>query len=285
MNLKKSMVFGIAGLCFTSLMAVNYNTDQKNARGYLGDYNNGHKKDQPTAAREYPFTPSDPAPGWVKKDRFELEADPRLLEETRMRKNRYEDALDGTLNLSILQAPIYKVLKNSDTLYFHPSYMTTILLPENAAITYAQASFPTTVFHYAKRSNMLLVQPKYGFRNGNVVVTYTDGRKNGYLSISARRFAKNTNCEVSQSGNYKCANEYFGTNYTYYRQKPLTIDDKIAIVQQFKTQGVRDFSQTRSIVYGGITYYVNATEDGTFFYQNQRLDFSTSRYNLNARSR
>ena len=261
-----------------ALSAKEYGNESKDARVYLNNYNNG-KDENIRASKEHPFDAKSPDPNWVQTDRFELEADPRLYQETLKRKNRFESALDGTLDISILQAPVYKLLKTIDTIYLHPSFTTTVLLPEKYAIVTAVASFNCIVFQYANNSNMLIVRPNYGFRNGNIVMTYTNGVHNGHISINVRQYLKNSNCKVAKSGNYKCADEYFSTNYQYYEQQPLKTEDKIRIVKALKQSDPDiDFRKEHLITYRGCVYYVQASDHGSFFYKNMRISFRTNRY-------
>lgn len=234
-------------------------------------------------SKAYPFDPTSPAPGWVQTDRFKQENVTKEFDNAQRNQKRFRDALDGTFDLSVLQRPVQKVFKSIDTLYFHPNYITTIMVPKSYTIVpgSAHASFQTNFFSVAKDSNILMIQPSKDFNNGNMVMTLTDGKENYFMTINAIQYFSNMECRKSQ-GNYKCADEYLSTTYKYTLAERLTTDLKVRIMETLKRMyKTLDFEKKKSysVEFKGINYYVYEDEmNGDFFFHGKNLKISTGRY-------
>jgi hypothetical protein len=222
-------------------------------------------------SKEFPRNPSDPSPDFIKKNRFELGIDKNKVDLIRRQEKRYREILDGTYDISILQNPVFKVLKTVDTMYLHPNYTTLIILPKKYLITYGHASFKTKLFKIS--NNIVSVQPNRKFQDGNMVFYISDKRENFVISINVREYFVNLNC-TKLYGNYKCSNEYFSTIYKYYNEPNVTLDERIEIVRVAKKKfgdKILYSKEPIQISYQGVGYKIVKSTDGDIFYKNQRI--------------
>lgn len=208
----------------------------------------------------YPFDKSKlSVPPLVNKNRFELSIDSKMIDKTQRDIEKKENMLDGTLNLSVLQKPLTRVLKTIDTLYLHPSYLTTIIMPKNTRINTALASFTTKEFSY--NENVLILQPSLDARNGNVILSLSDGKNNYMITLFIKQYFPELDCKESGS-NYKCMNDYLTTTIRYVAQERLTTIKKFEIIEEYlkiskkeKIEIVENLSFV-TLEKNGVTYYI-----------------------------
>lgn len=208
----------------------------------------------------YPFDKSKLSnPPMVNKNRFELSIDSNVVNKTQRDIEKRESMLDGTLNLSVLQKPLTRVLKTIDTLYLHPSYLTTIIMPKQTRINTALASFTTKEFSY--NENVLILQPSLDARNGNVILSLSDGKNNYMITLFIKHYFPELNCKEAGS-NYKCMNDYLTTTIKYVAQEKLTTIKKFEIIEEYlkiskkeKIEIVENLSFV-TLQKNGVTYYI-----------------------------
>lgn len=223
------------------------------------------------ASVDYPRNTSFNAPDFVKKARFELNVDKDKIDLVKMKEKRYRELLDGTYDISILQNPVFKVLKTVDTLYLHPNYTTLLILPKNYEITYGHSSFETKLFKIS--NNIISVQPNRKFQDGNMIFYLTNKENNFVISLNVREYFKNLKC-INTYGNYKCADEYFSTIYKYYEEPNVDLSDSIEIVRNAKKKygdSILYSKKPIEVLYKGVTYQIVKSEDGDIFYKGQKI--------------
>ena len=223
------------------------------------------------ASVDYPRNNSFTAPNFVKKDRFEMSVDKDKIDLVKFKEKRFRELLDGTYDLSILQNPVFKVLKTVDTLYLHPNYTTLLILPKGYEITYGHSSFETRLFKIS--NNIISVQPMRKFQDGNMIFYLTNKTNNFVISINVREYFKNLKC-INTYGNYKCADEYFSTIYQYYDEPKLSLDDRLEILKKAKIKYGDYILRSKinvNIEFNGAIYQIIKSQDSNIFYKGQKV--------------
>ena len=230
------------------------------------------RKNQKQVPHLYPFTPDmkkfyvDPT---ILRDRFELNLDIPSTKTVYSRKKRYESAMNGTLDLHILQEPILKPIQNTDMLYVHPKFLTTILFPDSLKITFARASFNPNVFEYSE--NMIMIQPGKKFDEGNIVVTLTDKNRNYMVNIVLQKFDANMVMYDNYFKRYASKDKTYLSIYYRYILPPKY--SKVKLLQYYmKLSGLQKGKDMKrrfpkngdsdSFVVQGIPFYI--TRDDKF---------------------
>ncbi|KAB7891309.1 hypothetical protein [Poseidonibacter ostreae] len=181
--------------------------------------------------QEFPFDKSkQDIPPYVQEKRFKL--DIRSEDVTRIRKKleKHSEIMEGTLDISILQKPLTKILKTVDTLYLHPSFISTIMLPKQLKIINALPSFETTIFDY--NNNILRLQPTRNAKTGNISMSLSDGQKNYTMNIFVKKYFANDKC-VNNGQNYVCSDDFLSTIVKYIPPRSLDTNSKLKIVEEY----------------------------------------------------
>lgn len=181
--------------------------------------------------QEYPFDKSkENIPPYVQEKRFKIDIDLEDSIEINKKIDRQKDILEGTLDISVLQKPLIKVLKTIDTLYLHPSYISTIVLPKQLKVVTCLPSFDTANFDYSE--NMIRLQPSKNAQSGNISISLTDGTRNYTMNIFVKRYFKDDKC-IDNGNNYLCSQDYLSTLIKYVPSRSLTTDAKLQIVEEY----------------------------------------------------
>jgi len=184
-----------------------------------------------TETQEYPFDKSkENIPPYVQEKRFKLDLDLDETIELNKKIDRQKDILEGTLDISVLQKPLIKVLKTIDTLYLHPSYISTIVLPSQLKVVTCLPSFDTANFDYS--DNLIRLQPSKNAQNGNISISLTDGKRNYTMNIFVKRYFKDDKC-IDNGNNYLCSQDYLSTMIKYVPPRKLTTNTKLQIVEEY----------------------------------------------------
>jgi len=209
---------------------------------------------------EYPFDKRKLAvPPIVQKERFELNLKKPIVKDLQRKVKRKQSLLDGTLDVAVLQKPIYRAMRTIDTLYLHSNFITTIIFPKNIVIKTAGASFSTNEFSYSQ--NILLLQPTNNARNGNIVFSLSDGNRNYMMTIFVKQYFGKEKCRV-ENGNYKCADDYLATIIKYVQPKKLTVDFQLQLLEDYlRLNGLKKLTIPHNLGYvvlqkGKETYYI-----------------------------
>jgi len=220
----------------------------------------------------YPYVPNmerkhvDPV---ILQDRFELNLDPSDVKSVYTKKRRYQDLMDGVYDLHILQEPIIKPIQNSDFLFVHPKFITTILFPKELKITFARSSFDPNVFEFSE--NMIMVQPHKNFNEGNLIVTLSDKKRNYMVNIVLQKFDFNMVSYDTYFNRYVSPQKIFLSLYYRYVYPPKF--SKVKLLQvYFKLSGIDSYDEllarfsqngsSDSFVVQGIPFYI--TRDDKF---------------------
>ena len=217
LKIKTTLVFLIL---ISSISFANTKNNQNDKKEY------GFAENQ-----EYPFDKSklNIAPT-VQEKRFKLDIDLDESIEINKKIDRQKDILEGTLDVSVLQKPLIKVLKTIDTLYLHPSYISTIVLPKQLKVVTCLPSFETANFHFSE--NMIRLQPSKNAQSGNISISLTDGVKNYTMNVFVKRYFKDDKC-IDNGNNYICSQDYLSTLIRYVPSRTLTTDAKLQIVEEY----------------------------------------------------
>ena len=117
----------------------------------------------------------------ILKDRFELNINDNFAKGVVDKKDRYSKILTETLDLNLLIDASVKQLKNTDVIYIHPHFITTITLPEGTEIVYVKSSSDMDTFNFS--NNLLFLQPSKDFVNGNMLITFRNNKNTFYTNI------------------------------------------------------------------------------------------------------
>lgn len=181
--------------------------------------------------QEYPFDNKKVnIPAEVQQKRYKLSIDKDKVNNIQRNIYRQKEIMNETLDISILQKPLKKPLKTVDTIFLHPSFITTIIMPTNLTLSDCTPSFDTTVFRYEK--NIFYIQPTREASVGNITIALTDGVKNYTITLFVKKYFKELDC-VNEGENYKCADDYLSTIIQYAYPKRLDTITKLQIVEKY----------------------------------------------------
>lgn len=184
-----------------------------------------------TEKQEFPFDKTKQSiPPYVQEKRFKLGLSNNKVREIRKNLEKHSEIMEGTLDISILQKPLIKTLKTVDTLYLHPTFISTVLLPKQLTIADCLPSFETTTFSYSQ--NVLRIQPSKNAKTGNLSLSVTDGKKNYVMNIFVKKYFKEDKC-INNGTNYVCADDVLSTIIKYVPSRKLNIDSKLQIMEEY----------------------------------------------------
>jgi len=230
-------------------------------------------------SNKYPFNPAlKNVPPFVQEDRFQMDADPKAYDSVKDRMNNFKKMLSGTLDMEILLKPIIKPLKTIDLLYLHSSYFTTIILPEGMVIDSAIPSF--VMSEKIKFSeNILYIKPDNDFLNGNILITYSDGKQNYHLNIMVKNY-ETENCEYSSDKQqYLCSENAFGAVYAYHYEVNVDDIDILFAYSDVKRDNMKYLKENGydAVVFNGVTYYIILDQEfGSIYYKGSKYRISRS---------
>jgi hypothetical protein len=211
----------------------------------------------------------------ILKDRFELNINDNFAKGVVDKKDRYSKILTETLDLNLLIDASVKQLKNTDVIYIHPHFITTITLPEGTEIVYVKSSSDMDTFNFS--NNLLFLQPSKDFVNGNMLITFRDNKNTYYTNVIIQKYSQ----QVYKDGafnKYVIDDNYLSLNYRYVwniKYSPIEVIKKYfqlngdKIVSAFKRDGDYDV-----ILLNGTTFYI--TRDSAF----GQVDYKDVRFNV-----
>ena len=212
----------------------------------------------------------------ILKDRFELNLNENFAKTVSIKKDRYSKIMTETLDVNLLIDTSVRQIRNTDVLYIHPHFLTTINFPFGTEIIYAKASTDIEVFDFSQ--NLLMIQPPKDFVNGNLLVTYRDNERTYYTNIIIQKYTQ-VIFRDEFFNKYVIDDNYLSLNYQYVREieyNPIDIlkkyfalngDDSIKL---FKKNGDYDV-----ILLNGVSFYIiQDSSFGTIDYKNKRFKIS-----------
>jgi len=183
----------------------------------------------------HPYKGKDTKNAKLLETRFKLNLDPVDAQNNIHKSDRYKKIINETLNLSFLQEPVVKTIKPFDTIYVHPEFITTIVLPKSFKITYAKPSFKASTFHHDE--NIILLQTEKNHIIGNIVIASSNQDTSNYIQqINIKKIEvsdiQNSNVMLdAQYSKYLVKNNYLSTMYKYRIAEPL---EPIAVIEEYK---------------------------------------------------
>jgi len=270
-------------LLFVSMVVFSMSLFAKFPEANTYDVNNPQRANSQNLGftGEYPFDKRKlSVPPVVQKERFELNLKKPIVKDLQRKVKRKQSLLDGTLDIAVLQKPIYRAMRTIDTLYLHSNFITTIIFPKNIVIKTAGASFSTNEFSYSQ--NILLLQPTNNARNGNIVFSLSNGNRNYMMTIFVKQYFGKEKCRV-ENGNYKCADDYLATIIKYVQPKKLTVDFQLQLLEDYlRLNGLKKLTIPHNLGYvvlqkGKETYYIIRDDEfGTIFKSGLSLTIKNS---------
>ena len=197
----------------------------------------------------------------TRTNNFESTVNEALAQKMINSKDKFEKVLSETLNIEYLMQPVDRPLKAIDTLYVHPNFLTTILLPSKYKLHSGKASFKTDTFEL--HENSIVLKPNKNFTTGNIIITATDYDKNIIINIVLKKIETSLTTFDMDYKKYIVDKNYLSLVYNYIEKK--TLDDFIILKHYMKINGIEN-SQLKNIfihngdydmvMYDGITYYL-----------------------------
>jgi len=228
------------------------------------------KKNEVQATEYYPFEPTKKnIPAFVQEERFKMNVKKEEYEEILEKKDKFRKILNSTLGMEILQKPTVKQIKTIDMIYIHPSYISTIILPEGSEISFAKASFVTPEAIFFDK-NVLNIRPEKNFLNGNVIVYYTKERKNYHLNLILKNYRTAT-CIVDEiKKEFICQNSGFSLVYDYEKEKKKDDIDILFAYADLVNNNMGELNERgfAKVIYENELYYIIRDEKfGSIFYK------------------
>ena len=165
--------------------------------GY-GNSNNEGSSQNSRISVMYPMDTSSEArrmPSKLQQNRFEINIDQDEVEYTRTRKQRFEKLMDGTYDVNIMQKVDVRPFRAIDDIDLLTNHTTTVVFPDRYRIQKAIAS--TELKENRISQNILFLQGKKDFLEGDITVSLTDGKKNVVTKLIINRFVKNSNRKLN----------------------------------------------------------------------------------------
>lgn len=281
--MSKKPLFNLLVLAMVTTSSYAVNTDEafskqtKSEAQQRRQDNNGNML--PTVSSAYPLDTRanmQATSPQILKDRFELGISPNFTKNVIKNKDRYSRVLTETIDTNLLADSVVKQIKNTDILYLHPHFMTTIAFPVDTEILYASSSLTMDKFDMAQ--NLLIIQPPKDFTNANILVTFRDEYKTYYTNIIVQKYTQYI-YKDNKLKHYVIDDNYLSLNYNYVRNveySPIEIlktyfrlnGDKI--LKEFRQDGYYDI-----ILIGGVSFYITRdSRFGTIDYKNMRFNVS-----------
>lgn len=261
--MNKILTLVLCGLLFVSSASARQSKEEEGRLGKM-------------RSDKFAFRPEDKnIPDFVRENRFKMSIRADEFKEIKGKMDNFTQIMNSTIGLEILQKPIIKMVKTIDVLYFHPSYITTIILPEGSKIDSVSASFETknkTTFF----ENVINIRPKKSLLNGNIVIFYSKDRKNYTMNIIAKNYAT-AECRVdSENRRYLCDDDVFGTVYSYKEAKKYDESDIFFAYVDISGDKMSEINKLgfASVIFKGETYYI--IKDNKF----GKIFFRGSRYRI-----
>lgn len=226
----------------------------------------------------------------IHRDRIEMQTpkQSRLYKDVQAQEYYRKKVLDGTFDLDISMKPEYRILRDVDEIKITPNYILAIFLPDEMVITDAKVSFECGVKEF--KNNMIRIQPKDNFYSGNIAITYTDGKKNLYMTIKTKRYfqsraeiedyisamkksspsiANALEKKYSSVNNYAYAKSRTSLIYKYILPTIISDDEAIKLYERMthkKGINIEDGDYV-SFIYDGVTYRIIRDDtQGTLIY-------------------
>lgn len=197
----------------------------------------------------------------TRTNNFESTLNEALAQKMINSKDKFEKVLSETLNVEYLMQPVDRPLKAVDTLYVHPNFLTTILLPSKYKLHSGKASFKTDTFEL--QENSIILKPNKNFTTGNIIITATDYDKNITINIVLKKIETSLATFDMDYKKYIVDKNYLSLVYNYTEKK--TLDNFVILKHYMKINGIEN-SQLKNIfahdgdydmvIYDGITYYL-----------------------------
>lgn len=197
----------------------------------------------------------------TRTNNFESTLNEALAQKMINAKDKFEKVLSETLNVEYLMQPVDRPLKAVDTLYVHPNFLTTILLPSKYRLHSGKASFKTDTFEL--QENSIILKPNKNFTTGNIIITATDFDRNITINIVLKKIETSLTTFDMDYKRYIVDKNYLSLVYNYTEKK--TLDNFVILKHYMKINGIEN-SQLKNIfahdgdydmvIYDGITYYL-----------------------------
>jgi len=229
----------------------------------------------------------------IHRDRIEMSTSRRsnVYKDIQAQEQHRKEVLDGIFDMDISMKPEYRLLRDVDEIKITPHYVLAIFLPNEMVVTDAKASFPCMVKEF--KNNMIRIQPRESFYSGNLSVTFTDGKKNLYMTIKFKRYfqnraeiddyisamkksspsiAKALEKKYSKVDNYAYAKNHISLIYKYLLPTIISNDEAIKLYERMtKKKGIDiEDGDYVSFIYDGVTYRIIRDDtQGTLIYGNK----------------
>lgn len=209
------------------------------------------------------------------RDKIEMETgkNAAAYKRTQYKSDERNRVFGEIFDVSVLMTPVVRVIRAIDIIGLSPTYMSQIKLPENIKITDVLPSFDTKRLEYEE--NIIRLRPDGDtFYSGNMIVSFTDGRKNFTMTIFAERYysdeckkdesgdkyicRRKNSLDIQNSSDYKYAYNNLSTTFVYTRPKALDDFEVISLYERLKRKSlcIKEDGARDSFSYEGITYSI-----------------------------
>jgi len=176
-------------------------------------------------------------------------------------KSEYaEDSIRDMLDVSILQAPVYKVLRPVDTIQVSTNFATVIEFPKGWKVVNSVAFFKTAYFSFQKiidndiktASNFVRFQPlddnEVSFRYGNMLIDLSNGKENRSIMLIIKKYKQEFCSSVRVGGidKYYCSGDFLGLLYKYKEVKKINPFEAIRVYKKLCVSGCKKIEDLKS---------------------------------------
>lgn len=233
-----------------------------------------------SVSRMYPHNPAtNSVPSFVKEDRFKLNIEPESYDLINDKLIKFEQVMNTTYGIDLLQKPVLKPIKTVDSLFLHPEYFTSIILPPGSEISDVKASFATSG-DISYENNTISLRPSKKFITGNLIIFYSNGSRNFHMNIIAKNYTL-AECNFDQKNSqFMCMDSSFGIVYSYYNESEVDelevllaycklVDNDMSSIEKFGFADVR---------YMGVTYRIqHDNKYGKYFFHDNKYRIAIAR--------
>jgi len=215
------------------------------------------------------------------RGRFEINIDALNVKKIANRRDRYTSIMEGSYDAEILMRPLVKPLMSIDTIYAHPSFISTIIFPANYEIIDAKTNIQTLDF--TRNQNIITLSPAPASTMGNIVITAFDHttKRNSLFSILVKKYARKSLQFDNEFGLYATnEGEFLSLMNVYHDIQKI---DELKLLERYvRLNGEAVFEEVfgrdgnvESLIVDGVPVFIERNEQmGNIRFFNKRFRIS-----------
>ena len=125
----------------------------------------------------------------LKTNEFYLNLTSEDIKNVQDKDKEIREAFDGFSQKEINYKPVIRPIASMDSIFLHPYFTFSLLLPAGSIISHIDSSSAMAVLKY--ENNAVMIRPNADFKVANITILYKLGDKNHILNVLATFYEKN----------------------------------------------------------------------------------------------